>query len=94
MKTIFKFELSVTTWQWVKLPRTAAPLTVQLQHGKPMLWALCESDEVTSERVIYLIGTGNTMPNTNVEYIGTVQLHEGTLVLHAFIEQLPSLPAD
>lgn len=61
------------------------PLSVQMQHGVPTLWALVNEDGSWTRRVrVALFGTGwNIPPYGKLEYIGTVQ--DGGDVWHAFL---------
>ena len=67
------------------------PLTVQMQHGYPCLWArVDEVDEPNnSQQRIYIRGTGHAMGNAErAKYVGTVQDVGGALVWHVFWEPI------
>lgn len=84
--TIWKFQLELADRQTVEMPSGSQILTVQLQHGKPCIWALVDTSQTGKEiRVIEIIGTGNPIPNPEDkrEYIGTFQFM-GHLVFHVF----------
>lgn len=81
-KQIWKFPLEVEDKQSISLPEDAEVLSVQIQHGKPCLWALVIPDSPTKSRVIEIFGTGTQIPEGNRTYIGTVQM--GPFVWHVF----------
>ena len=80
MKTIYKYELTSQDAS-MKLPKGAEILTVQIQDGRPMLWALVDPDNVLEDRVISTVGTGWEVED-NMKYICTYM--EGYLVWHVF----------
>jgi hypothetical protein len=43
VKVIYKYTLEVTDEQEVKMPANAQILCVQVQHGRPTLWALVDT---------------------------------------------------
>jgi hypothetical protein len=81
---IWKFPLEVTDMQNVTMPMGSKLLTVQLQNGAPCLWALCDTTAPMRLRTVWIFGTGHPVPMHAGEYLGTFQLHSGTLVFHAF----------
>lgn len=82
MITVFKYPLELIDEQFVEMPAGAELLTVQAQHDAPMLWARVDTTRPAERRLVRLAGTGN--PNAVGRYLATVQLLDGTLVLHAF----------
>ena len=71
----------------VVVPAGAQFLTVQMQGGFPVLWALVNPDQPKVRRKILLVGTGWTADNWppgGFPYIGTFQLEEMGLVFHLF----------
>lgn len=91
-QTIYKYELAVIDSQSIYMPKGAEILTVQVQNGRPMIWALVTPSQgrVKEERFIETFGTGNPIENQCVErrYIGTYQAVGGSLVFHVF-ERMP-----
>lgn len=86
MKRIFKYPLATIDAQTVVMRRGAQPLCVQMQNGLPCLWAMVDDQEPDEDRTIRVIGTGHPIPDANrLDYIGTYQIHGGSLVFHAFI---------
>lgn len=86
--TIWKFALKVTESQEIKLPKGASFLSCQFQRDELMLWAVVEPMEDLETRMIYIVGTGRSMPYLNLptSYIGTVQQDGGRFVWHVFAE--------
>jgi hypothetical protein len=75
----------------LSLPAGADILSVQLQpsrHGEiPQLWAMSEHGKPYELRRIWVFGTGVPITqNVELLYIGTVQIHDGQLVMHFFEE--------
>lgn len=67
----------------VNMPAESEIVAFQLQYGLPAIWAIGDPDNAFGEtRTFQLVGTGHDIPEG--KYIGTVQLDEGRLVLHAF----------
>ncbi|GAI60505.1 unnamed protein product [marine sediment metagenome] len=85
MKTIHKFPLQVADLQEMKMPKDSTILTVQVQKGTPCLWALVDTDKETEDRFIRIIGTGHSVPENVLRYIGTFQaLENNWFVGHVF----------
>ncbi len=85
MKTIYKYSLDATGEQVIKMPKGAQVLTVQNQHGCAVLWALVEKTAEIENRTFLVYGTGYEVTKEG-KYIGTFQLHQGSLVFHVFEE--------
>lgn len=86
MKTIWKYELETIDYQEVEIPFEAKILTVQVQHGKPCIWCLCDPNNLKQLRGITTIGTGHEKDDIEGTYIGTYQLYDGGIVFHVFVE--------
>ena len=84
MKRIFKFPLQVSDLQKIGMPKDSTLLTVQVQNGVPCLWVVVETDKEIEERFIRIIGTGHSVPENVLRYIGTFQVMKGTFVGHVF----------
>lgn len=86
-RRIFKYELPLPGSGQFDL---AIPLLnfldVQVQKGKPVLWAEIVADSIAPPRTYSFrwVATGQDMPDENLAYVGTVQLEDGYLVLHLF----------
>jgi hypothetical protein len=87
VKTIYKFPLEVTDQQAVLMPAAAQILAVQVQNGEPFVWAIVDTENPQEERFFDIFGTGHPMHEDNGvgrEYVGTFQMHSGSLVFHLF----------
>lgn len=85
MKKIFKYSIEITDEQTIVLPFGAEILTVQIQHGKPYLWALIETEQSLNEpKIIEVFGTGNPIPEGDRRYINSIQIFNGDLIFHVF----------
>jgi hypothetical protein len=85
MKTIYKYPLSVSDKQTIKMPVGAQILTVQVQESAPCIWALVESEKEDEDRYIEIFGTGRQIHvdmGIDRYYIGTFQ--QGPFVWHVF----------
>jgi len=86
-KTIWKFELETTDNQTIEMPVNAEILTVQTQNEIPCIWALVDPTETKEKRFIEVFGTGHDIHydmGVSRNYLGTYQLHGGSLVFHVF----------
>lgn len=79
---IWKMPLAVIDRQTALLPRGATLLDVQMQHGTPCLWYLCDENAPIISRAILIYGTGNVVPYDPGIYIATFQME--SCVWHVF----------
>lgn len=88
---IYKYELLSEKEQSFLLPEGSKLLTVQVQYGKPHIWALVNPDAPLCTKRIKIYSTGFDNIDDSVlkefEYFGTFQLHDGNLVFHVFVEK-------
>jgi hypothetical protein len=86
MKTIYKYPVPIDDDFELDLPVGARLLCVDTQRGVPNLWALVDMDPgLGSEtRRFRLAGTGHPLDDRPLDYVGTFQLHRGSLVFHLF----------
>lgn len=83
--TIWKYNVGVSDMFSIMMPKGAQILAVQAQRGIPQLWALVDPDQETELRYFVLFGTGHPITNADkLQYIGTFQVEQGTLVFHLF----------
>ena len=82
---IWKFELTKERTQLVKMPEKSEIMDIQMQNGKPVMWALVNPESKNIEVKINMYGTGwETRENTSKdEYLSTVQ--DGKFVWHFFM---------
>lgn len=81
---IWKYELEICDQQTINMPVGAKLLCIQMQHGKPCIWAICDPMAQPKPRHIAIYGTGQPMPDDLGIYIGTFQIANGSLIFHAF----------
>lgn len=67
-----------------QVPVGAEWLCVQEQYGQFVAWAVVDPYAPKESRWLKWIGTGDHVVSEGDQYIGTIQLHGGTLVLHLF----------
>lgn len=81
---IYKYPLTLTDRQRIRMPTGARMLTALLQDETICLWAEVEADRAAEEsREIVIIGTGHTLPPADpLHYINTVI--DGRFVWHVY----------
>jgi len=87
MLSIFKYPVLIQDHFTLELPKDAEILTVQTQRGTPQLWAMVDSETEKEKRYFRLTGTGHPLGDDYlriINYIGTFQMGNGTLVFHLF----------
>lgn len=73
--------------QSMQLPVHAEILTVQLQDNIPCIWALVDNKFPLSDVIIRMFPTGaNIDMSLNLKYCGTIQLMNGNMVIHVFLD--------
>ena len=84
MATIWKYTLEPGRTK-LQMPQGAQVLTVQMQHGKPCLWAKVDPTKPDELRIFDVYGTGHTMPDdARLLYWASFQMDGGALVWHVF----------
>lgn len=89
-RQILKYKLHLTGEQFLTLSKDAVLLTVQVQDGELTLWAETQGRVIDTSNsaniTIYMVGTGNDMPERVGRYITTVQVEtpRGVLVVHIY----------
>jgi hypothetical protein len=86
MKVIYKYILDVNREQSLELSIDSEILSVQMQGGNLCLWAMVNEELPKVKRNIHIYGTGITIHEDNLQYVGTVQ--DGDYVWHVFIENV------
>lgn len=87
MRAIWKFEAPVGDHFAIEMPVDAEILTVQVQRGVPMIWALVSPGAPVAARKFRLVGTGSEIgDNERLRYVGSYQLMGGGIVFHLFEE--------
>jgi len=83
-KTVYKYGVEIEDEFTVHLPQGAEILTVQIQHGRPFMWALVDPSARPESRRFRLAGTGHPINNGALTYINTFQIEGGMLIFHLF----------
>jgi hypothetical protein len=83
---IWKWTLEVADLQAVPMRKGAQVLSVQVQHGRPQIWALVNVAAPIEMRTFATYGTGKLLPGSRdfSRFVGTYQLRKGELVFHVF----------
>lgn len=85
MKRVCEYELSIAESQYIKLPVGAEILSIQTKRGIPHLWALVDPDQAfTNAKSLLMFETGCDIPDLELKFIDTIQLNDGTFILHVF----------
>ena len=84
MRTIHKYLLPIDDTIAVKMPRAARPMAVAEQDGSLCLWAQVETEDVLTEHLFVIRGTGHPLRGNEGPYIGTVVMSYG-LVWHVYV---------
>lgn len=87
MRTIHKYKLPRGGLNYIDMPEEAEVLCVQTQRDEPYLWALVDPKVLTTRRLFEVFATGEGVTEEtggSRQYIGTFQVHGGSLVFHVF----------
>jgi len=92
VSAVWKYEIPVEGEIEIVMPKGSKILSFQVQREKPCIWALVNPEEKLKQSYRFiLVGTGHLIGSaidSIIEYIGTVQMYHGDLILHLFL--LPS----
>lgn len=83
---VWKFEMPWSTVS-VNMPRGATILSVgecDPDEGGVCLWALCNPDAPLEARAVLAVQTGDRVPPTAGEFIGSMRTTRGQVVWHVF----------
>jgi len=85
MKTVYKYTLDLVDLQVIQLPYDSTILSVAEQFDQIVLYALVDPAEtLVAEHTIRIAGTGHTIKQPHVHFIGSIVLEAGHLVFHVF----------
>lgn len=87
MKTIYKYQFDTTDLVRLELPHGAKILHVDVQDGRPTMWAQVDTDAAIEQRVFYIFGTGHAIPDhpsLGIEFVATYMVMGGQLVFHMY----------
>lgn len=77
---IYRYEFLITDEATVEMPQGAAVLSVHYSRTEPRgldVWALVDTDAKSEKRLFRVIGTGNPVPDSCGQFVGTVLTHGG-----------------
>ncbi len=85
---IYRYPLKVVDEQMVALTENAEPLSVEETDNTITLFALCDPARPVRHKKLWLLptGSGHLDNGADRKYLGTIKLHDGLLVYHAFVE--------
>lgn len=74
MQTIYKYPLEITDKQEITILKGAKPLCVNFDGNNQLcLWVQVNDLAGKEEKTFYVVGTGNPIPEDEMEYIGSVK---------------------
>ena len=71
MRTIWKFQIPIIDRFSVSMPRGAEVLSVQVQYGQAVMWALVDASAMYELRHFSIVGTGNPIQGPLGRFVGT-----------------------
>ena len=86
---VYKYRIETLSPFTVSMSANARVLSAQMNHGTAYMWALTREEDKLIDRVFYLVGTGNQLPDSaihNWKYISTFQMKDGNILAHLFEE--------
>ena len=83
MRTVYKYPVIMDDEWEMSMPRGAKILSLDVQGGKPYMWAAVETTRMSDGRFFITRGTGHKLSGT-LEFIGMFQLDKLGLVFHVF----------
>ena len=83
MTTIWKYELSPDVL-FYDLPRGAKILSAREQGETICFWAEVDPGAPKEPRKMMAFGTGHTIPQEPMRFVGTAYLQHGSLVFHVY----------
>lgn len=83
MRTVHKYPLAITDAQVFLVQVNAIPLHVDNQNGQLTLWMEIETTESMLSRTVYVVGTGNEVPNMATNYVGSAIVSQ--FVWHVYL---------
>ncbi len=88
MKTIYKYPLKLVDTQRIKIPKGSVVISAQVQDGVICLWAEVDTDKPLVEPLVYVVGTGQPLPEQECWFDGDEQhfnLYIDTVQLNGFV---------
>lgn len=90
MSAVWKFQLEMTRFQTVPMPKGARIIHVAAQFEKPCIWAIVDPHATKEPRSVGMLTTGETFNDAEVAYCGSFMLRGGTFVGHIVEPVTPS----
>lgn len=95
MKSVYKYELPIEGKPKVDMKNGADVLSVNVQYGKLVVWAMVNPKAKDGKREFLVVGTGHDIQDEGktkidlykYEFVGTVLAQGGKLVLHVWVHQ-------
>lgn len=84
MEVIYKYPLEFKGFQEIELPQGYEILDIHVQNGIPCIWALVDTGNKLVKTDIHMYATGDTIKESDLEYVGTIHLLAGQAVFHVF----------
>jgi len=83
---VWKYPIDMKDFHLIDMPLGAQILCFQFQKEVPTIWALVNPSKDIEKvaRRFRFAGTGHTIDETGLQYIGTIQMLNGNLVYHLF----------
>ena len=94
MAVILKYPLEIAVQQVVHLPIEAQVLSIEVQHNKLCMWALCEDAAFRQTRALEVVIIMTGMPGVSEDILtthhvmGTKMLNNGSFVAHVFVAKV------
>ena len=83
MISIYKWQFDIADEVVLQMAEGARILSVQVQDGRPTLWATVDVDAPLVRRGIFVVGTGGPLGGVDADdFIGTIQM--SPFVWHVF----------
>ena len=98
MAVILKYPLEIAVQQIVHLPVEAQALSIEVQHNKLCMWALCEDAAFRQTKAIEVAIIMTGMPGVPEDilithhFMGTKMLSNGGFVAHVFVAKVAVAP--
>lgn len=84
-RVIWKQSLEQVPTQAVELPEQWRPLSFGNQQGTPVLWFEAEPVDAVKSRLVFLVFTGEPVPD-KARYVGTTTFgQDGFIVVHCYV---------
>ena len=97
MAVILKYPLEIAVQQVVHLPVEAQVLSIEVQHNKLCMWALCEDAAFRQTKAVEVVMIMTGMPGvpedilTTHHFMGTKML-SNSFVAHVFVAKVAVAP--